>query len=512
MITDSAPPSAQERAPRHRSLLSQAVSQLSAYSVLVLLERVFGFALLPLYTRALTPAMYGTMELLDLTTNVAGTLMACRITQALAYCYHGTTDQRKQGQYVSTAVVASLILGAGMTLLMLATANQLSVVVFGSPGQTPAFRLLAITLGLSFPVESATAAFRTAGIVWAFTAAGAARLILSAALMLTLVVHLGLGVTGWLWSGLVVNIVLGIAATGYALWRWGAVVDLSAIWVMFRYSLPLNLSAVGMFFIHFGDRWFLRRAASLDAVGVYSLAYKVGMLIAYVQAPFSLFWASQMFAVSGGVDGKKRHVAVATYTALLYGFATVALANAAFPLMHVWVGPSFRSAAVFVPIVAIAYMIRAEGEFFRSAFQISGRTSFDAWITIAGAVVCLTSYVVLIPRFGAWGAVSSTLATFVSMLALSIWKAQHVVPYPYEWRRLTIIWVSSLVCATLPIVHRPHSLEESIGTGLLAVAAFWVSMFVFGVVDACQAWSRLRQAVRALAPILRLRVTTTEEC
>ena len=40
---------------------------------------------------------------------------------------------------------------------------------------------------------------------------------------------------------------------------------------------PIGLGGVAMLVIHYGDRFFLQRSASLADVGIYSLAYKLGM-------------------------------------------------------------------------------------------------------------------------------------------------------------------------------------------------------------------------------------------
>src|SRR5262249_40123508 len=70
------------------------------------------------------------------------------------------------------------------------------------------------------------------------------------------------------------------------------------------YSVPLGFSGLGMFVLNFGDRYFLQRTVSLGEIGIYALAYKIGMLVAYLQAPFDTYWRSQMYAIMGQRSGE----------------------------------------------------------------------------------------------------------------------------------------------------------------------------------------------------------------
>ncbi|MCL6432168.1 MAG: hypothetical protein K6V36_15135, partial [Anaerolineae bacterium] len=55
------------------------------YGISLLLTRTASFLLFPVYTRFLSPADYGVLELLDLTLYAFGTLLGMRIGDALLY-------------------------------------------------------------------------------------------------------------------------------------------------------------------------------------------------------------------------------------------------------------------------------------------------------------------------------------------------------------------------------------------------------------------------------------------
>ena len=65
----------------------ELVKSTGKYSIAMLARRAAGILMLPIYTRLLTPADYGVLELLDLTTSMLSILVGMRIGQALFYFY-----------------------------------------------------------------------------------------------------------------------------------------------------------------------------------------------------------------------------------------------------------------------------------------------------------------------------------------------------------------------------------------------------------------------------------------
>jgi O-antigen/teichoic acid export membrane protein len=43
---------------------------------------------------------------------------------------------------------------------------------------------------------------------------------------------------------------------------------------------------------------------------------------------------------------------------------------------------------------------------------------------------------ILIPRYGMMGAAIATVAAYATMFGGMAWRAQHIYPVPYQWRRV----------------------------------------------------------------------------
>jgi O-antigen/teichoic acid export membrane protein len=456
------------------------IKQVGIYALAVLADRGLSMILVPVLTRVLTPAEYGVMDLLDLTTSLIITLAGVRLGQAIAFFFTNSTDEGNRLKYVTTALLGALAIGAAISCLIMITASFLSDLVFHSPGYTSYFRLLGVSLGLSIPMEAGLAYIRVLGKAAVHARICVFRSVLTVSCMFLFVVHLRAGVAGWLWSAILSSLPATLLVFWYALRGVPYSFNFAAFRQMVEYSLPMNVTAVGMLAIHFGDRWFLRDHISLARLGIYGLAYKIGMLIAYLQAPFSTFWASQMYALAEQPNHEQLYAKIGTYTTLCYSIAAVVISSLIYPLSALALGPAFRGAAEFVPFIAIAYVIRAVGEFVRCAFYLKKRTSLDAAVTLLGSTICLAGYYYLIPWLKEWGAILATALSFGSMLVISFWQGQRIKRYPYEWKRLILIGAYAFAFSVFPVAVGPRSFAVDVLVGVGSLCGFLSALLVSG--------------------------------
>lgn len=103
-------------------------------------------------------------------------------------------------------------------------------------------------------------------------------------------------------------------------------------------------------------------------------------------------------------------------------------------------------------------------------------------MTGSGGLVCLAGYALLIPKFGVWGAVWSTLLGFTWMLIFGFWHAQRVERFAFEYRRMAIIAVCAAAAAILCFVPASNNWAELL-VGALVISAFPVILFFMPFLD-----------------------------
>lgn len=454
----------------------------STYSLAIIGARAVSLILLPLYTRYLTPADYGVMELLDLTISLVGILMGTRVGQALFYFYFAATTERDRAKCVSTAFLGAILLGTGSALVLVPASAALSRLVFGSTEYAPYFRLVCLSFAFSIPVEIGYSCMRMRSQSVAYTRATLWNLAASAALNVLFLVYFHLGIRSMLLSAVLAATGLTAYMTWYTLRPVGINLDFRLLVRFLKYSVPLSLGGLAVFFVHYGDRAFLKGYVSLGELGIYSLGYKVGMLITFLYAPFALHWNAQVASIVRKPGSERNYVRTMTYLTAALTFAVVLLTLFVEPLLRLLVSSSFRGAGSFVPWVAVAYLMRAVGAHLQGIFTAEGRPGLEAKVNIVGSVACVTAYALLIPRYRVWGAIAATVFGFFVILVYSFHEAQRVHHFHFEYSRLLRIVLSAIAVVGIFYVARPAGFWFQLGLAALLQGSY-VLILLFGCFD-----------------------------
>src|ERR1017187_3451906 len=211
------------------------LKKVGTYSLATAASRAASFVLLPVYTRFLSPADYGVMELLDLTVNIVGLLLGTRLAQALFYFYFAASDEREKERCVSTCFAGAALLGLFCAALTLSLAPELSRLVFGTSRYASYLRLMFLGFGFSLPLEVGLCYMRARGRADRYVRLTLSSLTSSIVLSLIFVVGYGWGVRGMLMASLITSALLAT----YASWRSLAPIRLSFdgrfFWRLVRY-------------------------------------------------------------------------------------------------------------------------------------------------------------------------------------------------------------------------------------------------------------------------------------
>src|SRR5260370_28115115 len=111
----------------------ELLKRTGTYSLAGLTTRAASFLMLPVYTRFLSPADYGVMELLDLTTTIVGLLLGARVGSAVFYYYFAASSPREKDDCIGNVFLFPIGLGLAISAVTLPAAVLLTSMSFGSP-------------------------------------------------------------------------------------------------------------------------------------------------------------------------------------------------------------------------------------------------------------------------------------------------------------------------------------------------------------------------------------------
>lgn len=192
---------------------------------------------------------------------------------------------------------------------------------------------------------------------------------------------------------------------------------------IFRFAVPLMPLALMSWIVGLADRYFLALIGGAGAAGLYAAVYGVGSqgFLALGTFGLTVFRPLYFTAVDAKDARRGRRVLGAWLAAMIGGSIAgiVALVVFGSPLARFCLGPEFQSGAFLLPWIGAAYMLQTLQTVVEVVLYAKHKTASLLIVQIAGAVTAVVLYVVLIPRYGAFGAVLATLGSFAVSVVLA---------------------------------------------------------------------------------------------
>ncbi len=458
--------------------MSRVAGHTFVYMAGTLLRSAVGFIMLPVYTRYLTPADYGVLELIEMTLNVVAIVAGSRLALGVFRFYHKAETDREKRLVVSTAM---LMLGATYTACAIgifAASSPLAALVLRGRVDASLIVIGGATFVFNSLVIVPTAYLRVRERSRLYVLVNAGKLVAQLSLNILFVVGFRLGVRGILLSDLISSVIVG-TALGVMTFRevgFGFSTRLARDFV--RYGAPLMLTQAATFISTFGDRYFLRALTDLTTVGLYSLSYQFGFLLGALGAtPFGLIWEPARFEIAKRPD--RDEVLSRGFVLLNLLLVTMAVGITLFvgDALNIMAAPAFRSAGRIVPVILVAYVLQAWTGVQDIGILVTERTKYIASANWVSTAVVLLAYTLLIPPLKGLGAALATLLAFGTRYALIFYRSQRLWPVRYRW---TPVWwllaigsAVSIVGTVLPGMGLPASVATHTILLLLYAAAVW---------------------------------------
>jgi len=464
----------------------------------LVISRLASIALLPAYTRFLTPADYGVMTILDLVQEVLRLALGSAFLASAGRLHFDSESEDRRARVWWVALLAV----TGLTILVTAPLALLSPMMarlsFGPDFQGGAglFSLMLVSLCFGLPELLLQAHLRTIKRASLLVGLSLARLAANATLNISLLYFLRLGVAAVLWGNLITAIVFLAVHLGIFVKVRGRVrVDLGLLPQIAHFGGPMIGVALISLAMHQIDRYFLVNYVSLTEVGLYSFAYAIGQGInSLVLYPFGQVWAVTVFDIAR--MRQSRRVFAEVFSAFVRGLTLVILAAslAAGPAVELLATPAYARAADFVPIIALAYLFFSLDDHFRVPALLQKRTSsmLPVYALTLGLNVALNA--VLVPRWGAAGAAWATVFTFIGFSCFGLVRYRRIERIDYPLADALMV-VGSAVAAFIAfeVVFRNSGFAAHAAGGIV----IWAGLAAVYSIRPLRAWRQLEGSALA---------------
>ncbi|HEY6888457.1 MAG TPA: lipopolysaccharide biosynthesis protein [Solirubrobacter sp.] len=410
----------------------------AAYQLADAVSKVVALALLPIYTHHLTPADYGTAELMLTTIILVSIILRLGLGEALVRFHFLDTDPERRRKLARTATGSLFIATTLAAIVISFLADPISHALLDTD-QPAVIRAAALGLWAFTNLELAYSLLRVEENARAFATASLINVGLTVLLTIYLVVLRDQGAVGLLLGNYVASAVVLVGlwwtqrdAFGF---RPGGI-DRAQLGPMLRFGLPTVPAEVSVFALFFIDRFWLFRFEDAAEAGLYSISVKLAGIVVFTVRAFQYAWPPLAYSIEDDAEASRVYARITTYYVLFTGVVVAGLALLGRWLVRIFAAPEYFQAHEALPWVSLGWALYG---LFLVLVAMAGRaqvTVRNAPAALVGLIVNVALLALLVPPLGIAGAGIALAGAYVVMLVVMWALIRNLFPVAFEWGRL----------------------------------------------------------------------------
>ena len=417
------------------------LSSASIYLAANLLNAAIPFALMPLLTRALAPAEYGTIAMFEAAIAFLSALTGFSTHGAIGVRYFKNAPE-SFSRYVGVCLQILFVSTVAMALVI-AAAGSLGLVVDNLSSSWILAALL-VSLG-QFIVNIRLVIWQSRDEARRYGSFQVSQTALNGAVSIALVLGCGLGAPGRM-GGIAIATLLAAAAAllslergGLVSWRWSGEFARDAL----HYGLPLIPHALGVLAVAAADRFIVTSDLGVGATGLYFAGVQLAAPMLLLGSSFNRAYVPWLFARLARRENAE--AVLVSYSAI----AGLMLAGVAYAVLlhylgpHV-LGPRYQQAERVALILVVGTTFQAAYYAVVNYIFFEKRTAYLSATTFSAGIIYVATAFLVVPNFGL-GGLAWLYAAVQAMTFACVWLVSaRVSPQPWlglrELREAQLKW------------------------------------------------------------------------
>jgi O-antigen/teichoic acid export membrane protein len=220
--------------------------------------------------------------------------------------------------------------------------------------------------------------------------------------------------------------------------------------LIFDFSIAKNLIKFGYPFVFAGlaywlfgsmDRWMLGEWSTMEQVGLYSIAFKIGSVILFVSAAFGQAWSPVAIKLMNDNPLTYRQLFGQLF---IYWFAFLLILGTIATLFVVeflfLAAPEEYWKASYTSIwITMGLVISGTTQLTAIGISISKKTQYFTYVAWLTAIVNFAINYLLIPKYGSLGSAIATFITYILLSSSYLSISQKLHPIPIDTLKLSIL-------------------------------------------------------------------------
>jgi len=411
-----------------------------AYQAGDILSKGVAVFTLPLYTRYVSASGYGYVETLLTAVILLSIVLRLGVGEAFIRFYYDDDDSERRDRIAAGAVAFAFVTTTIAALLGVAFSASLSRSLLGVRDPV-LFDFAMLGVWAFTNLEIAYALLRADERTRTYMRASLVNVVITIGLTIYLVVGRHDGARGLLAGNYTASALVLVG-----LW-WGERRRLLAplrarvrtpgrrLRAMLAFGLPTVPADASVYALQVIDRWYLLRAQSAAAAGLYALAAKLATVVFVAVRGFQYAWPPLAYSVTDDAVAAQLYAVVTTYYVLATGAVVAGVALLGRWAVRLLLYHKY-GAHDALPWLALGWALYGLYLIF---VVISGRarqTRRNLPAALAGLAVNVVALVVLVPALGISGAGIALVLAYAVMIGVIYMLTRSLFSVGFEWGRL----------------------------------------------------------------------------
>jgi O-antigen/teichoic acid export membrane protein len=258
-----------------------------------------------------------------------------------------------------------------------------------------------------------------------------------------------------------------------------------------HFGYPFIYASLGFWLFGSIDRWMLATMASVEEVGIYSVAYRYASIVMFVSVAFGLAWSP--FAIKLKADHPVGYRKFYSDVLLVLSCVMLALGGMisllAEDLIALLMPSNYSAAAQPLAVLCLGVVLQSTMQVTAIGISLEKRTHLFGRLSWLAAAINFALNLVLIPGWGALGAAWASVVSYLFLTGSYLYYTQRLHPLPLPGRRLglwALLWLGLAAYASHALIL--PAWEPSLGAKLMllllllagcaALTPWWNSLYV----------------------------------
>jgi O-antigen/teichoic acid export membrane protein len=462
-------------------ILKSTAKSTIIYSFGNLSSRLAGFILIPIYTSHLNVSEYGTLGMLEISSQILIAILGLGLYTAFFRWYW---DENYKGQQKSLffTILMTILALSGITLFPVFLAKKHIALFLLDSAQSGNLILLLFVLSSVEAINIVIATLlRIRDKSGLFSILMLSKLLISLSLNIYFIVYRKKSVEGIYYA----QIIGGLSYILFSLFFLFKEIEVkfrkNALKEMLRFSSPLLIVAITGIILNITDRYALKFLTNLDEVGKYSLGFKISNTIrVFIITSVNLALQPMIFKMMDASNNKRFYSKIMTYYA--FGLMIFVLGISMFGEEIVKVlskKTTYWDSYRIIPIISFGMFFTMLRDVSLTGINITKKTYLTARITSFCMIFNILLSVLLTYLLHSIGAAIAATISQALFFILVFRAAQKEYYIPYELNKIILLITIAIVFYAISTIFSNFNLIIRLPLKTLLIVLFPIVLLLF---------------------------------